>query len=132
MYYIKKSESGLLIKTEFETQTIKKGMKQFLNELMIEEFTTFEGRRKALKKKFNLKYNIPIYVHDACCFYTTKTFRDMDNICINYHEVITIKKTPDNKADIVFKNLHVLSVNTTYNRILRKHQRTGDFLALID
>lgn len=132
MYYIKKSNSGLLIKTPYETQTIRKGMKQFLNELMIEECTTFEGRRKALKKKYNLKYNIPIYVHDACCFYTTKTFRDVDNICINYHNVLTIKEAPDNHSDVVFKDLHILRVNTAYNTLLRKHKRTGEFIALIE
>lgn len=132
MYYIKKSDSGLLIKTPYETQTIKKGVKQFLNELMIEECTTFEGRRKALKKKFNLKYNIPIYVHEACCFYTTKTLRDVDNVCVNFHDVLTIKQAPNNKADIVFKDLHILRVNASYNTIVRKHQRTGEFLALIE
>ncbi|MFW5842011.1 MAG: competence protein ComK [Bacillota bacterium] len=132
MYYIKKSDCGLLIKTSYETQTINKGLKQFLNELLIEELTTFEGRRTALKKKYNLKYNIPIYVHDTCCFYTTKTLRDIDNVCINFHDVLTIKEAPNNKTEIVFKDLHILRVNAPYNTILRKHKRTGEVLALIE
>lgn len=132
MYYIKKTNSGLLIKTQYETHTIKKGMKQFLNELMIEEYTTFDGRRHALKKKFNLKYNIPIYVHKDCCFYMTRSLRDVTNICINFHDVLTIRQAPDNKCDVVFKDLHILRVNVPYNTVLRKHRRTGEFLALIE
>ena len=131
MYYIVKSSSGLLIKTQYDTQTVSKGLLQFINELMIEEYTTYEGRRKALKKKFNLKYNIPIYVHETCCFYTTKSIRDIETVCINYHKVLTIKKTSDNQTEVVFKDLHTLRVNTPYNKVKRKHVQTEKFLALI-
>ncbi len=128
MYYLVHTYEGLKTYDGFSTKIIDQSMKYFLNQLLIEEHATLEGRLTALRQKYSLKNNVPIYIHDTCCFYTTKHLRAYGTIAINYHAVLSMRERNDGSTEYRFKNLSALHVDLPYHTMVRKHIRTQTFL----
>ena len=128
MDYIMKTQEGILVYTSGQCQPYKKGIKQFLNELLIEEYATYDSRMETIKKRHNMHRNIPIYINDKYCFYTIHSLRHEAAICINYHRVLSIRNTSQNTTEVIFKNLKILKIAVPYAYVIRKHMRTGWFI----
>ena len=128
MFYMKRTPKGLYVVKEHQSEVIQKGLRQYINELMMNEFVTLDGRISALKKKFGLKNNVPMYIHQSCCLYTTKPLRDFNTICINYCNVLSVRETKTHQAEIIFKNLTILKLDIPYSTVMRKHIHAGRFL----
>ncbi len=128
MQCIMKSAEGILIYHEGKKKTVKKGLKQYLNELLLTEYSTYEGRLEAIKRRHKIYRNIPIYINDQYCFYTIHSLRHRDAVCINYHAVLSIRQTKNNATEVIFKSLNMITLNVPYAYVLRKHMRTGMFI----
>lgn len=123
MYYIKRSNDGIIVKGEFHELLIKSGIKSYLNNLCMDNLSTFDGRRKAISKLIKHKNNVPIYVNKDIFVYPTKSLREYDMLFINYHAVLSYKKIERNKTLFVFNNLEELVVEVSINKIMKQHQR---------
>lgn len=61
-----------------------------INQLCIENLSTYEGRRVAIKKKFNIKTMTPIYVNDEVLLFPIKGVKEYENVWVNYHEIRSV------------------------------------------
>jgi len=128
MNYIQKTTEGLCVRKRGASRTLKVGVKQFLSEMLLKEHTTYEGRIQALKKRYGLKNSVPIFIDDEHCFYATKSLREYDSVCINYHSVLSLREKSAHETEVVFKDLSVLSLAIPYPSLMRKHAKTAHFL----
>lgn len=128
MHYVKKHINGIEISFPNRNIVLEKGLKQFLNSLLIEEHTTLEGRIEALKKKYALKYNIPIYINKHLCLFATQPLRDAETVCVNVHAVKKIMPNKLNQTIILFKNNETLILNYPTQYIFKKYQQTLEIL----
>ena len=123
MYYIKRNDKGIFIKDEFQEYSLNIGIKSYINNLCIENLSTFDGRKRALIKHLNQKNNIPIYVDDKVFLYPTKSLREYDMLFINYFSVLSLRRIDLYTTLLTFNNLDELIVNVSYKRVKKQHQR---------
>lgn len=94
----------------------------YLNVLCLNELTTLEGRIKALKYKFNLIKNVPIYINPNLVLFSIKCAITIDNIYVNSIYIKSISKQ-DKKCQIVFYDNNELIVNSTYITLKNKYEK---------
>ena len=94
----------------------------YLNILCLNELTTLEGRIKALKYKFNLIKNVPIYINPNLVLFSIKCAITIDNIYVNSIYIKSISKQ-DKKCQIVFYDNNELIVNSTYITLKNKYEK---------
>jgi len=123
MYYLKRHNNGIMIKDETSEYLVSSGIKKYLNNLCMNNLSTFDGRRKAIVKLLKQKDNIPIYIDSENFVYPTKSIRDFDMVYINYFEVLSYKTVGFKKTLIVFNNLEYLIIDIDIKRVDRQHKR---------
>src|SRR5699024_3927847 len=86
----------------------------------ISDWTTYEGRRRAVIQHMNFyqKVPIPTSIQHRQIFFPTHSPKHIDNSWIAAHHIMQIKKYA-NKATIQFSNGYHLTLNISYH-ILRK------------
>ncbi len=131
MHYIRKNASGIAVTDGRATKRLACSLQGYLDTLLLAELTTFEGRMAALRKMTGMKRNLPIYIDDSICLYTTKSLREPDAICINFHRVLSIR---DKKfsAEVIFKDLSILPLDMPYRKLAHKHAKTACFLKRLE
>lgn len=80
------------------------------------ELFSYESRVKLTNKYLKIKTRIPLYINDKILLIPTKSPRNYDNIWINYFNILKIIKRIDG-CEIVFKNLQVLILDDSFNKI---------------
>ena len=131
MHYITRSMVGITVGKQDEAIELPIGLRAYLEKLFITALTTMDGRMHALKKQFNLKYHIPLYINHKRAFYLTHPLRDLNTVCINYYQVLSIIKDSNGKGIVVFKDLSRLKINVDFARLKQKHEKTGKILNAI-
>jgi len=128
MNYIRRNDDGVLIKDENHEYSLKIGIKNHINNLCMENLSTFDGRKKAVIKYLNQKNNIPIYVDDKVFLYPTKSIREYDMIFINYYSVLSFRKIDSTSTLFIFNNLDELVVNVSIKKVIKQHQRIENII----
>ena len=123
MYYIRRNDNGVFIKDESREYSLRIGLKNYINNLCMENLSTFEGRKNATIKHLNQKNIIPIYVDDKVFLYPTKSLREYDMLYINYYSVLSFRKVDSVNTLFIFNNLDELIVNVGIKKIIKQHQR---------
>lgn len=123
MYYIKRNNVGIIVKDENQEYCINIGIKNHINNLCMENLSTFDGRRKAVIKLLNQRNNIPIYIDSKRFLYPTKSLREYDMLYINYYSVLSFKMIDAMNTLFIFNNLDELVVNVSVNKIVKQHKR---------
>ena len=132
MYYVKRQNTGILVKDEYKEKILNIGVKGYLNSLCMENLSTFDGRKKAIGKLLGQKSNIPIYINNNIFVYPTKSLREYDMYYINYYEVLSVKKIDDSNTLFVFKNLEEVSINVNIRKTLKQHTRIKKIIEYFD
>ncbi|MFP4286333.1 MAG: competence protein ComK [Candidatus Izemoplasmataceae bacterium] len=132
MNYIKKTAYGIEISKRNTITTNPKGLVQYLNQLCIHELTTLEGRLQAIKKKYDKKYNTPIYINASCCFFYLEPLRNIEALVINLKTVKTITKLALNKTQITFIDGSILHVMFDEAHVLKRFRQAYELLELIE
>jgi len=127
MHYIRKDASGIAVTDGKATKRLACSLRAYLDGLLLAELTTFDGRMAALRKLTGMKRNLPIYIDDTVCLYATKSLREPDVVCINYHRVLSIRDKGA-EAEVIFKDLTILKTDTPYQRLVHRHAKTACFL----
>ncbi len=123
MYYIRRDDYGVFIKDEEKEYLVNTGIKQYINNLCMNNLSTFEGRKKAVSNLLKQKNNIPIYIDNEIFLYPTKSLREYDMLFINYYAILSTKRIDSKNTLIIFKNLEELIVNISIRKVMKQHKR---------
>lgn len=103
MNYIRRNNKGIEVSINGKLMYINKGIRWYLNDLCIKNLSTLDGRIDAVKKKYNIKHKVPIFVDSKCILFSTGSMRDFEVVYINYFEMIEYS-SKDEKTIIYFKD----------------------------
>jgi len=123
MYYLKRTDYGIQVTKEDEKVYVRNGLKGFINDLCLDNFSTYEGRKKAASRLLNEKSNIPIYIDNSTFLYPTKALREYDMLFLNYFAILSFRKIDSANTLFIFKNLEELVVQISINKVMRQHRR---------
>lgn len=107
---------------DFKNEVYEKSCQTFLNELCLEELSTFRGRVDAVKKVFLYKYNAPLFVNEKNIF--LKVMASF-NVWINIVEIDKIYKENE-KVIITFLSGKVLKINTSYRTFMKNYKKIDE------
>ncbi|MCF7927389.1 MAG: competence protein ComK [Candidatus Izimaplasma sp.] len=131
MNYIKRHKNGVLIKTINNEEIIDEDLINYINQLCIQNLSTYQGRKKAAKQLLKSQINHPIYVHKKLILYPTKSIRKFDCYYINYCSVLSVIKHDYNCTKIIFTDLEELIVNVSPYCIKKQHRNIENLLGHI-
>lgn len=128
MNYIVKTAYGIKISNRNTITSYPLGLIQYINQLCIDELTTFEGRMHALKKIYHKRNNMPIYINKALCFFYLEPLRSLDAMVINTHKIKAIQSKNEGITMISFKDGSTLNVAFNEKHVLKRFSDALDFL----
>lgn len=127
MNYIKNTSLGTLFHENKKESYHKKSIKAVLNDLLLPALTTYEGRIEATKRYFSMSHNVPLFINDSVCLFQSHHLKAYDNVAINALNVIRVEAV-NLQTKIYFKDGTTLFINKPYLKLLKKYQKTLDFM----
>lgn len=121
--YLKKNNRAIIVVTQNGESILPVTIETFLNGFCINALTTLQGRIVAIKQKYNIRKNVPIYISHQLFLFSTFNKRDLNNIYINAYNILTIKKDAENNAVIIFKNRSELLIGKKYEIIKSYYEK---------
>lgn len=110
----------------YETREIKVlnlSFEKYINELLLNDLTTYTGRIEAIKKKYNYRKLVPIYINDTICFIPLENI-EYNSIYINVYSVYKIIYDKiifiDGSSLLIYKNHQTISNNINRARGIKK------------
>lgn len=114
---------------------IKKTPFEIIERGCLDNFSSFEGRRKSITHLtgFKRKTPIPISVYRNIFVFPTHGYKDLSCCWIfpKHIESIVEKKINDNKSIILFKNGLEVSVEVSRRDLIKQWERTSFLLSII-
>ena len=101
---------------------------RYLDNLCLTELTTLEGRVNAIKKKYHVIKNIPIYIKENLVLFPTHNKKSINSIYIKSIEPISNKTKVifyDNQEILVNRDAHLLKVN--YEKCLKINNQINQY-----
>lgn len=107
----------------YTTKGIEKycGYKNVINYIASCNLFDIKGYLKLVRKKINMKYNIPIHINN-----NTLLFK-MNNYYINYYEIWSFAYN-DNKVHIIFKNGDYLLLKINYKLFIKYYKMSFEIV----
>ena len=93
--------------------------KKFIDNLLQENLTNYQGYKKAVEKKFKLTRLTPVYIDTQTCFIQTMQINKYDCILINIKAIQDIKSF-ENKSEITFLDNEKIYVSMQKETIFKK------------
>lgn len=116
--YVKKANRGVVIKKLNQPEiTINLLLEDLLNQALLKDLTTLEGRIQAISLSYHIYKHIPIYLTNNLILMPTNNKKQIDNIYINSYNIIDmVTKNKDETIIIFFDNSQIL-INRPYHLI---------------
>lgn len=121
LLYIVDKRYNLIIHYEEYQTLVDTSLKKFLNELCLQEYTTLEGRIKAIKHLFNFKKNPPLYINQHIIL--VKVLTKDDIYWINVYNIVDIVKVNSCQTKIIFKDNSTLLINKDKNSVIKSFKK---------
>ncbi|PFA18453.1 competence protein ComK [Bacillus cereus] len=105
---------------------------ELIKELIISHnYSTYEGRRKAIIEKWNLQQNTPIPINHRrfICTIPTKSPKAWDCIWVSYKSIKTITKNKDDQAILNFYNGETMTLPISYYKMKQQWRKAGNLIA---
>ncbi|KEK25431.1 competence protein ComK [Bacillus gaemokensis] len=105
---------------------------ELIKELIISHnFSTYEGRRKAISQKWDLQQNAPIPIDHRrfICAIPTKSPNAWECIWVFYKAIKKIKKGPNKQAILYFCNGDIETLPISYYKMKQQWRKAGNILA---
>ncbi|RDW21436.1 competence protein [Oceanobacillus arenosus] len=110
---------------------VKKTPMQLIKQACLEHYSTYEGRREAVKHHTGFRRKIPLPINPEQCLYAFPTHSTTDYECcwIFYHHVLYIKAfqsdtNPNIKSMNTFKDFQQVPINVSSYILHKQMQRT--------
>lgn len=123
--YIENSPEGSIIYQEKDTVRLTISNLSYVKKRCIQALFTYEGYLKAVQKKLDIKYKVPVCIDDLTMLIPTKRVRDYDNIWINYMSVDRVIESSEG-IEIYFygnRQIHLKISSKTLKRQIRDLER---------
>ncbi|WP_459501891.1 competence protein ComK [Bacillus sp. C1] len=105
---------------------------QLIKELILSHnYSTYEGRRKAIIKKWDLRQNTPIPINHRLfiCAIPTKSPAAWDCIWVFYKSIKHIQKGTNNRAILRFHNGETTILPISCYKMKQQWRKTGNLIA---
>lgn len=125
MNYITNHAYGCMLYKKDFNEVIKMSSISYIKHLCESHLFTYQGYLKACRKKFDLKYKIPLYICEMIQLIPTKSYRTYDVIWINYAYIMQYEAINDKVRVYFFDGSHLItdiSYQTLKNQIIRLNQ----------
>lgn len=93
--------------------------KKFIDNLLQENLTNYQGYKKAVENKFKLSRLTPVYIDTQTCFIQTMHINKYDCVLINIKAILDIKSF-ENKSEITFLDNEKIYVSIQKETIFKK------------
>ncbi len=98
MNYVTRSTEGIYIGGTNKIEKI--GLIRYINNLCINNISTYEGRKQAAKKMLKRNKLVPIYINKNIILFPTSSIRILDMYFINYLKIINVYE--QGKTSIIY------------------------------
>lgn len=122
LYFIDYKSYFKLVNIDY-SKLISNKPKTYINNMLLNHFTTLEGRMNAIKSISNSNYNIPIYINSHLLFFKVQTNPD---IWVNLFHIHNIS----NKT-LIFSNGNTLRVNRSNKSLVKSFNSATKLYAII-
>jgi competence transcription factor ComK len=117
--YLLDNENETIEVSIFETKKHGVPVKKYFEKLCLRELTTLRGRIDAIKKIYQYKYNVPVYINRELIFFKIRSDK---TYWINAVQVTGIIKQ-EKGANLTFKNGNVLKTNLSYRSLFNSYKK---------
>lgn len=95
---------------------LNKPMISIIKSLCYEKLFSYEGYKKAVRKKLDMSYKLPLYVDEVLQLFPIENTRNYENIWIN-SVLIKDMRMSEEGVCITFFSMHKIYVNSSLNSI---------------
>ena len=129
--YIKQGNRETIIYTINNIIHISKTIENVFDDWCIDTLSTYKGRLEAIKKKYHLKKQVPIYINSDLMIFPIKNKKDIDNIYINALNILNIDEDINGYTVIKFINNKLLKIKKEYKIIKKYFEKTMSIYQMI-
>lgn len=129
--YIKQGNRETNIYTTNNIIHISKTIENVFDEWCIDTLSTYKGRLDAIKKKYHLKKQVPIYINTDLMIFPIKNKKDIDNIYINALNILNIDEDINGFTVIKFINNELLKIEKEHKIIEKYFLKTMSIYQMI-
>lgn len=129
--YIKQGNRETIIYTTNNIIHISKTIENVFDEWCIDTLSTYKGRLDAIKKKYHLKKQVPIYINTDLMIFPIKNKKDIDNIYINALNILNIDADINGFTVIKFINNELLKIEKEHKIIEKYFLKTMSIYQMI-
>jgi competence protein ComK len=101
------------------------------DEWCIDTLSTYKGRLDAIKKKYHLKKQVPIYINTDLMIFPIKNKKDIDNIYINALNILNIDADINGFTVIKFINNQQIEIEKEHKIIEKYFLKTMSIYQMI-
>ena len=116
MNYIKRTLSGISIYKDDKEYVLNKGLKSFINELCLQNGSSFKGRIDSAKYILKKNANVPIYISIDIILFPTVSIRNIESILVNYKEISHFIEE-EKGCLVVFKDSSKLDIKQSFYKL---------------
>lgn len=91
-----------------ESEVVEVLPERYLNNLYLNELTTLKGRIEAIKTKYHVIKNTPIYIKENLVLFPTHNKKSINNIYVNSIYIKHIESSMDRSKVIFYDNQEIL------------------------
>ncbi len=116
--YIENNAYGAVIVENGSLLQTKKTNLAVIRDMCLNRFFSYEGYKKAVKKKIGISYRIPVYLDEENAFFPTRRARDFDNIWVNVKAIRSISDR-NSGIHVVFRSGHEREFEISSSKAIR-------------
>jgi len=120
--YISYEKLHTIIYKTHDIKRINRCMTSVIHTICYKHLIDFKGYLKAVKKVFDMKYHIPIYIDETLQLIPTKAYRAYENIWINKVAIASFKKD-EKSIKITFYSGRTLIIDKSMQYLKKQFQR---------
>lgn len=94
-------------------ETINLTFEKYINNLLIKDLTTYQGRINSIKEKYNYRKLVPIYISLGLCLIPICNKKSINNLYINIYSISSLTGF----TTITFKDNQILNVDKNIRTI---------------
>lgn len=123
--YIYQDGKEAVAVTKEGKKTLGTRLEEFLNPYCLEYLTTLKGRMDAIKIKYRIRKNVPLFIDEMLNLFPTSDLKDSNNIYLNAYN---IKRVSDfqKETKVEFKSGQELTICQPYSKVYRYYRRAMD------
>lgn len=121
--FLKNTNEGTRVyKSNFKYSNLSNSLNYNIEKLCNKFLFSYNGYKKALKMKLNLKSLQPLYLNKNLILIPIKNIKDYDNLFINFKAITSIIKINSENTKLIFDTGEFLNINKNINFFFEKEK----------